>query len=243
MKWIQKPPLGIPVNWSHPLSRGLVGCWLMNEGSGNLTYDLSGRDHAIITGSPEWKDGGIYFADNSDYAITQKPVKLTTQGSMFCFYRTLGTPSNYGFIFSCNTTASNWSLNRENNNLMLTQWYGTKYYIHDFCKNIFDKQIHSVGMSVKDDVSYMYIDGILQNSGGLSGASVPFSETVVIGNRKNLDFSLAGIIYLIYFYNKALTGKQFLNLHREPYSMFDTRPIWMDYSGGRIRHSLLGVYP
>ena len=28
------PPLGSQINWGHPLSKGLVGCWLMNEGRG-----------------------------------------------------------------------------------------------------------------------------------------------------------------------------------------------------------------
>jgi len=42
---LQKPLLGVPVNWSHPLARGLVGCYLMNEGGGNKIYDLSGNQN------------------------------------------------------------------------------------------------------------------------------------------------------------------------------------------------------
>ena len=30
----QKPPLGAEINWGHPLSKSIVGCWLMNEGGG-----------------------------------------------------------------------------------------------------------------------------------------------------------------------------------------------------------------
>lgn len=39
----QKPPLGIPLNRSHPLAKGLVGLWLMNEGTGPKVNDLSGN--------------------------------------------------------------------------------------------------------------------------------------------------------------------------------------------------------
>jgi len=38
-----KPLLGRQVNWAHPLSKGLVGLWLFNEGSGDIVNDLSGN--------------------------------------------------------------------------------------------------------------------------------------------------------------------------------------------------------
>lgn len=36
-----KPPLGSVINWSHPLTRGLVGCYLFNETGGGVLYDLA----------------------------------------------------------------------------------------------------------------------------------------------------------------------------------------------------------
>src|SRR5687767_11513956 len=36
-----KPLPGIQVNWGHPLANGLIGCWHMNEGSGNRIYDAT----------------------------------------------------------------------------------------------------------------------------------------------------------------------------------------------------------
>jgi hypothetical protein len=49
----QKPPLGSLINWAHPLSRGLVGCWPMNETSGNIVKDLSlnGRNGTFVGSS------------------------------------------------------------------------------------------------------------------------------------------------------------------------------------------------
>ena len=37
----QKPSLGVQINWAHSLAKGLVGCWLLNEDSGNMVFDLS----------------------------------------------------------------------------------------------------------------------------------------------------------------------------------------------------------
>ena len=39
----QKPLLGRQINWAHPLARGLLACWVMNESSGSKIYDLTGN--------------------------------------------------------------------------------------------------------------------------------------------------------------------------------------------------------
>ena len=73
-----KPPLGARLIPGHPLANGLVGCWLMNEGSGNKVYDLSGNGNSgTLTNGPEWKanyiKGGISLTpvhtrcSNGDY--------------------------------------------------------------------------------------------------------------------------------------------------------------------------------
>ena len=43
MTGVMKPLFGTPLNLGHPLAQGLVGSWLLNEGSGNKAYDSSGQ--------------------------------------------------------------------------------------------------------------------------------------------------------------------------------------------------------
>ena len=63
----QKPLLGTSLDWNHPLSEGLIGCWVMNEGAGNKIYDLSGSGiHGVITGGI-WVGQGINFNGSSDF--------------------------------------------------------------------------------------------------------------------------------------------------------------------------------
>jgi len=45
---ISKPLPGCFVDWTHPLSRGLIGCWMFNERAGSTVVDMSGNR---ITGS------------------------------------------------------------------------------------------------------------------------------------------------------------------------------------------------
>lgn len=57
-KWGKtKPPLGARHNPSHPLSRGLVGHWLMNEKSGGFAYDCVNNITGSLAGSASWNPG------------------------------------------------------------------------------------------------------------------------------------------------------------------------------------------
>ena len=48
--WTSKPPIGSQIDWSHPLAKGLVGCWLMNEGGGNVVNDIARRNNGTNYG-------------------------------------------------------------------------------------------------------------------------------------------------------------------------------------------------
>jgi len=53
-----KPVRGIRLNKSHPLVRGLVGCWLFNEGSGNIVQDSSGNGNTgSLIADTHWVPG------------------------------------------------------------------------------------------------------------------------------------------------------------------------------------------
>lgn len=59
-KWgNKKPPLGVRHNLAHPLSSGLVGHWLMNEGSGANLYDSSSQNNSGAITTPTWLPGPL----------------------------------------------------------------------------------------------------------------------------------------------------------------------------------------
>lgn len=48
--YITKPLPGATIDLQYPLSRGLVGCWLFNEGAGSRLADISGNgNHGTLT--------------------------------------------------------------------------------------------------------------------------------------------------------------------------------------------------
>lgn len=53
-----EPPPGSQVDWGDPISKGLIGCWLCNEGAGALLRDLAHANPGRTGGSggfPLWK--------------------------------------------------------------------------------------------------------------------------------------------------------------------------------------------
>ena len=58
--YITNPKPGVMLNPLHPLSRGLVGYWLFNEGAGSLANDISGHNnHGRLTNmAPNAQDSG-----------------------------------------------------------------------------------------------------------------------------------------------------------------------------------------
>ena len=84
---IIKPTLSqAAINYSNPLSKGLVGCWLMNEGGGSLAFDIASRRNGTFTSGPVWvmgKNGtSISFDGVDDYLQVGSPGLLSLTGEM-----------------------------------------------------------------------------------------------------------------------------------------------------------------
>ena len=83
-----KPLFGTPLNRAHPLAQGLVGCWLLNEGSGLTAYDSSGKgNHGVLSGAPNWSscvDGvGLTFLHATPGLITTPLTSIATPNTIF----------------------------------------------------------------------------------------------------------------------------------------------------------------
>ena len=88
-----KPIRGMQGSRTHPLARGLVGCWLMNEGTGGKVHDLSGNGLSGIATSCTWSPGKHGAA-----------IEFNGSSSLVNF----GTMGNIGSTLSTASTMSLW---------------------------------------------------------------------------------------------------------------------------------------
>lgn len=102
--------IGSPVNWSRPLTRGLVSWWmaLPNWNRGTKWFDLCGRNHGTLTNmdpatdwvGPRGRPGGfgcLDFDGSNDYVnilgTTSSTFMLTNPFTIACWYKFTGSTS------------------------------------------------------------------------------------------------------------------------------------------------------
>lgn len=231
----QKPLLGRPINKAHPLARGLVGCWLLNEGSGLKVFDLSGYGN----------DGTLNDMTESDWIPGEKGSVLTFDGSDDEI--NFGNPPSLNFLplftyvgrvkFDSLVNEPIWctDIGATNTNGYLIRIDGGDVFFQ-LC-NSGARDNRSFG-SVTTDVWYQiaitcdvprdhrwwYIDGVLVGDMetfeiGLSAGT----SSISIGRDQFVEFN--GQISEVYVYNRVLSGDEIAWHFREPFAMFQQNRV------------------
>ena len=228
-RWTQKPPLGTQLDYSHPLTKGLVGCWLMNEGSGNRIHDISGNgNNGTLINGPVWKPGrdgaSISFDGNNDYVNCGNSINPISAFTIMMQLSTADFPQGGGNIrgalckgtdgtaesifFSLNYGVFSWKVR-----------IGSVTYSISFPKfNQLNKFYHVVGTYTGAKVQG-YQDGILVNEGaasGYAGSTLP----VYIGTMFTSIYRWSGLISDARIYNRALSAQEVGSLYENPYACF-----------------------
>lgn len=239
----QKPMRGTTLNRTHPLARGLIGCWVMNEATGNKVFDLSGQvNHGTIIGADWVFDGLDFVAANTDYvelgdideiksssfSITIK-FKLNSLGED----KTIITKSDIHAINKPlliwydtdvkdgynqgNTHAISVIVTDNSNNM---NWIATS-------SNSVDTNPHILTVTFDKNTNRLsaYLDGVLeatyiQTSTGISATAY----NLIIGSNESHTILLDGTIGFNYIHNRALSPTEVANLNTNPYQMFE-RPV------------------
>jgi hypothetical protein len=239
-----KPPPGTLVNWGHPLSRGLVGCWLFNEGAGLRVKDSSNnRFHGALTNMDPhttWVGDSIgkvlSFDGTNDFVNV-----LSTSNLNFGTSQDFSVATRFKIDSSANTPAQlfgilgkGYVLNEPHFRLGLDDATfdrvefrlsssSSSVSINTGSLGFKDGKWHSVVVSIKrDSFVRLYIDNKLIASGGASDAiNISNSTDVSFGMWKQVGYSnsnpLPGKISEVLIWTRALTDGEIATLHRSPY--------------------------
>lgn len=71
---LTRPVLGAQINKAHPLSRGLVSRFMLNEGGGSLVFDAVSHHRGVLVGVPTWLPGGLAFSGVAQYIDLNNPL-------------------------------------------------------------------------------------------------------------------------------------------------------------------------
>ena len=238
-----KPPLGTPLDKSHRLARGLVGCWLMNENGGTTVFDLSGN---VGTGTfqgttPSWVGGK--FGPAVDLPGTDERIDIgniwnptgQAQSLSFLIYPETLAGSQYIFLTHLAGDAS-----ITGGGLLLAYDSAPNYNI-EFIAHTDNTHAARNGINILTADTLQHI--VLTWDGSLTatnihiyknGSEIAYNSTVngignftagtgshsiggrIFDNNRNFDARFDNM----YWWNRILSASEIVELSREPFIMF-----------------------
>ena len=237
-----KPVVGSQIDWSNPLSRGLVGCWLMNEGGGAKIINLKNSQKETLTNAV-WQN---YIKGSSIYTDNDQYIQFTNKISGYGITNKM-TAVWMGVVTGIATDQSGFLWGQHDNDSLTYDWgiyrsYSTQrfaFYITTATALSATMPNNSSPLNLPSMVVGTY-DGanikIYQN--GIAG-----TITAQTGNVTNVDnfylgytwgnlgvsYVLMKTSYLLLF-NRALSPSEIRSLYENPYQFIKPPTIWSNFS-------------
>jgi hypothetical protein len=233
----QKPLLGSLINLAHPLAKGMVGGWLMNEGSGDKVWDCSGNGrhgkatNVIWTPSPEGivtKYGGAYIV--TDYVPLGRKGTIVIRLQLVTYH-----------LFD--NVVGNGNFNTDRNGVNLSLDVGTLYRLwvcsasgqQSVFSSAVDNLWHTYVFTWDGAFIRIYKDGAL-NGGPTAQTIIPISTVYKFTIGAATDFAYAlvtpNVISHVFVYDRPFSAKDAAFITHSPYAMFEREPYWMRYVAG-----------
>lgn len=228
-----KPPLGAKINWSHPLSKGLVSFFLLNERMGNKVndYTLNNISGTILDVShpatltsgwhPSKFGKGLLFDGSNDRIQIPGGFNKTISGNDYhtiCFWYKVFNNGSYPVMFSTGDStyfietggsALYWNVNGGQRTYSGITTTSTDWYHIAAVKN------------GPGNIGNLYRNGILISSySGSLNSMYAGSKDWLIGYF-NGSYSFNGFIDLPMIYNRPLLQSEIIQLYNNPFVIFN----------------------
>lgn len=224
-----KPRPGIPLQRSHPLVRGLIARYLINEGAGRLLYEMVGhKNHAMLgaTDPARWvgsiHGGALDFDGVDDYAqATLAPgLNGAGQGSIVAWFRTGTAPAGLTNLVTATATGgtiSGLGLRTQNATQLSAIASGGFVALSTF--NYSDGRWHQFA-SVYDGANLiLYVDGVPLAATPMTGTLLADDFLLEIGRQSGASARyFTGQIDDVRVYSRALPPGEVAWLYADPYA-------------------------
>jgi hypothetical protein len=231
-----KPIRAHQINWSHPLARGLTGCWLLNEATGEKVADCGlGRNNgsfAYASTPPLWKPGkhGPCVEFGTDCCIDCGTGKfgwdVTNEVSVVALVNHSTSQTNT--IFTRSSYVRPVRLHAQSGGRASWRVYtdGTDCLITSTSSHATDgtEWVHVAGTWRVGD-GRLYVNGALEVSESSSTGILNTIDNQFVGiggtyGGSNYLYCWNGKIEYVFVYNRALSAEEVRWLRREPFAMF-----------------------
>jgi hypothetical protein len=239
----QKPPLGSQINQGHPLSQGLVGCWLMNEGGGeyirNIVTNIPSPFSSDAQTRTQWQrspKGYVVDANASNPRILPAENQAywnTPRITVFAICITDATTANQNLL-----TKWHAGLGRRNFKLGIgpsgstwcfRTWDGAADVVAESSTNFDTTNYHAIcGQNDGQNIN-LFVDGILTAQTAFVG-DIPQTASALrffVDNQDAGDWN--GRLALAYYWKRTLLQSEIQSLTVSPYQVI-SKPKYRFYS-------------
>lgn len=220
-----KPQLGRQLNNGHPLARGLVGYWLMNEGGGININDLSGNKiSGILGGNVSWISGkfgaALDFPGASADAIEPgKPVFDCSKPFSFSVWINPDSGGSQHAIITKYTGGASGLLLRRDAVTTLDIWL-TNYSLQ-LNSTVNSGSWYHVFVTYNGTSTYVYVNAILDSA---TPYTRTLSETGNLQIGKSELGNYNGQLDMLIIWQRYFPASEIASLYREPFQMFYDYP-------------------
>ena len=222
-----KPPLGTQINRSHPLTKGLVGAWVMNEGGGTLVKDVTGVGGDAALTSVGWNAGK--FGPATTYNGSTSYAKVTAPaGSPLDIS---GTQISFGGWFNrTNTGNYHFFMGRVNATRQYCMFLFSGGTTNVYCaigSNTITPAIPSYSLGVWNHLiltydganARIYLNGVLASTTAATGAiGSVFGGNNFFGYEQPAStFPFPGGLDCLVTYNRCITASEVQQLYSRPF--------------------------
>lgn len=240
----EKPPIGTGIDLWHPLSSGLVGCWLFNEGGGKIANATTGSSLTLGSNTEsQFNSAGVVIAGTTGTMAFKSVANVNTAlGSFFLKIAptTASTSTSQKWLLGGNTNCI--TLIKSSTSNKLNVYMDGRDALFDvvfsagipiFLVSVWNKPANNIDL---------YLNGIKCNRSSISGS---FGNTVLtslaIGSSNSGSNCYAGTYIAAALYNRALSADEIKALHENPYQICLAPPapdqaiidVPKKYRGGR----------
>jgi hypothetical protein len=224
----QKPPIGTGIDWSNPLSQGLKGAWLLNEASGNKTYNIVSSVPSTVNATAKLDGSGMTSTGLAFYCGAYAPISEFT----WLTGATAFTAS-VSFIKTGTSANSETLISKDANSLVMqydtsnARFYtcigGLTPNAQYLSKTISLNTLYTLTTTVGNGYYTVYLNG--------KPLAAPVAVTGALTVRSNYSFTIGadpayypvnGSILNSMLWNRALSVQEVQQLHDNPYQISKT---------------------
>lgn len=230
-----KPPPGTRINFGHPLSRGLVGYWPFNEGSGDKVFDLSlNKTTGTFTNSPLWLPGTAgsaidFQSADDDYVDFGNPSHLELYSNLTVIIGFKHDGGTYQRLFAKGRSDGTGSAHPievrtgSSETTLELRGYDSTATLYSCSATISNNTFYQLAATVEPTAVKLYLNGLYQSEDSITGglSTIRSAYHWLLATRDSAAGHGDWIVEYVYFYDRTLSTGEISRLYREPFCMLE----------------------